>query len=814
MSTVYSGAQAAKQFVLRNFYAISGIAAIFLLLYFFSLKNYVLHGAVEIFGVIIAFTVFTIARNSRKEEELRKTSNFNKTLLDTIPFAIDIVDEEGNILFMSEKFEKKFGALAIGKKCWELYKDDKKQCEKCPLKKGVAIGRTEDIETYGAFGGKIFKIVHTGMVFKGKKAVMEIFRDITEQKSMEKVTEESRVYAENIVDTIREPLVVLDAGLKVVSANWFFYYTFRFLKENTVDRPFFEIYDHYWDIPALKERLMKVVGQNASFHDFEIDHIFSASGSRTMIFSARQIYQTGQAEPRVLLVIMDTTGRKRAEEAMRASEKKYRYLFDNASDAILTIDMEDKILSWNKGAEIIFGWKQEEVAGRKFPDLMVPADLKKARKNIIDGVWAGKTLTGVETVRKKKDGTKINVGMTLSPLINEKKEIIGLSAVIRDITARKQDEQKLKLHARKLERLTSDLEKFKLAVENVSEHVVITDAEGAVLYANRGAEDITGYSAKEMIGKKAGGKSLWGGLMSEKFYQDLWKTIGEDKKIFIGELTNKRKSGEKYIAEIRVSPILDASGKVVFFAAVERDITKEKEIDLAKTEFVSMASHQLRTPLANMSLSLEMVLDGIAGEIGKDQKKYLKGVYRDIRGMAGLIDALLNVSRIELRTLVIEPEPTDLKEIAELVLREFAPEIKKKNLEVKTMYEKFLPIVNIDRNLTRIILQNLFSNAIKYTPAGGTITSKIGKDGKNAIIEVADTGFGIPADQQQKIFSKMFRARNAIDSKNEGIGLGLYIVKSIVEQFGGRIWFESPGPENKGTAFYVSVPLEGMKKQA
>lgn len=664
-----------------------------------------------------------------------------------------------------------------------------------------------------------FDIILAGFVFllfysrerinKNWQNDIEDYR-ISEEK-LKKVLENSKIYAENIVDTIREPLVVLDSDLKVVSANWYFYYSFRFLKENTIGNPFFDIYDHFWNIPDLKNKLENVVSHNVHFRDFEVSHTFPGDVRRIMIFSARQIYQTGQDRPRILLAIKDITEQKNSEDAMIASEKKYRYLFDNASDAIVTIDTEDKITSWNKCAEKMFGWKQEEALGQEFPELTVPSDLKRDRRGIIKNVLSGKSLSGIEVVRVKKDGGRINVSLTLSPVINEEKKIIGLSAIIRDITARKQEEKKLKLHARKLERLTNDLEKFKLAADNVSEQIVIADKNGFVLYANKGAEEITGYAKRSMMNKKAGGKTLWGGQMDDKFYQDFWKTIKEDKKIFIGEVSNKRKSGEKYIAEIRVSPILDAAGNIVFFVGVERDITKVKEIDRAKTEFVSTASHELRTPLANMSLSLEMLLGGIEGDINKEQRKYLLEVYQDIRGMSALIDLLLNVSRIELRTLTIEPEPTDLGEISDLVLKEFIPRINKKNLAVKTYYDDLLGPIEVDRNLMRIILQNLFSNAIKYTPSGRLIGVEITKKRKSAIIKVSDEGCGIPLDEQQKIFSKMFRAKNAIDSKNEGVGLGLYIVKSIVEQFGGRIWFESA--EDQGTDFYVSIPLEGMKKQ-
>lgn len=885
-----------------------------------------------------------ITDRKRKEEELARSNEFNKTLLNTIPFAMDIVDEKGNILFMSRKFEEEFGPSAIGKKCWELYKDDKKQCENCLLKKGIKIGKTDDIDIHGVFGGKIFKIIHTGMVFEGKKAIMEIFRDITEQKSIEKITEDARIYAENIVDTIRQPLVVLDADLKVVSANWFFYYSFRFLKEQTVEKPFFEIYNRYWDIPTLNERLKKVIEQSIPFRDLEISHVFPAAGRKTMLFSARQVYQAGTDKPRLLLAIKDVTEKKQSEQALEESESKYRFLtentkdiiwilnpdtmrftyispsvkqmrgftveeilskpvtfsvkpeeaenlkksilkhrdefisgknqdtyytgyleqtcrdgstvsteviskyyrnektgvievhgvtrditerrraeerikdrerryrniFDNASDAVVTIDMSDKIVSWNRSAEKMFGWKAEEAIGKDFQGLVVPENLREERAQFINDAFVGKkTITGIETMRLRKDGIKIYVSLTFSPIVDASGKIVGLSGIIRDITARKENEKRLKLHAQKLEKMANDLKKFQLAVSNASDHIIITDTDGMVLYANKAAEDITGYLKKEMIGNKAG--VIWGKQMPVKFYENLWNTIKEDKKIFIGELVNRRKNGEKYDAELRVSPILNENKEVMFFVAIERDITKEKEIDRAKTEFVSVASHELRTPLAGISLSVEMLLDSVAGDMNSEQKKYLKEIYQDIKGMAALIGALLNVSRIETRTLLVEPEPNNLREIAEAVIKELSPQTKSRNIKVKAVYDKTIPVIDIDRNLMRIIMQNLFSNAIKYTPPGGKVVLEIRKEQRHVVVKVADTGLGIPADEQDKIFTKMFRARNASDIKTDGIGLGLYITKSIVEQCGGKIWFKSE--QNKGTAFFVAIPLEGMRKK-
>jgi PAS domain S-box-containing protein len=380
-----------------------------------------------------------------------------------------------------------------------------------------------------------------------------------------------------------------------------------------------------------------------------------------------------EKDQRFLLSIKDITEKKRSDEQLRQSEEKYRNIFDNSNDAIITIDLKDNITSWNQGAERIFGWNKNEVFEKNFLDLLVPVNFRKERKEqIVNNVYQKKEIAGFETIRLRKDGTKINVSIMSSPIFNAKNQVIGLASII-------------------------------------------------------------------------------------------------------------------------------------------RDITKQKEIDKAKTEFVSIASHELRTPLANMSLTVEMILDSIAGPLNPEQKKYLKGVYLDIKGMAGLVDALLNVSRIELRTMVIAPEPSSLNEITENVLKEVTPQINKKDLKVNKVYDPTLPIINIDRNLMRIILQNLLTNVIKYTPNGGKISIEIVKDNDFVLIKVIDNGCGVPKDQQGKIFQKLFRASNAINMRIEGVGLGLYIVKSIVVQCGGKIWIESE--ENKGTAFFVRIPLAGMQKR-
>jgi signal transduction histidine kinase len=252
-------------------------------------------------------------------------------------------------------------------------------------------------------------------------------------------------------------------------------------------------------------------------------------------------------------------------------------------------------------------------------------------------------------------------------------------------------------------------------------------------------------------------------------------------------------------------------GKIVGAVEVFRDITKEKEIDKAKTEFVSLASHQLRTPLSTVSWYSEMLLAGDAGEVTPDQKKYLEEIYRGNQRMVDLVNTLLDVSRIEMGTFMVEPKPTDIVKLAKSVIDEQKLQISEKKLKFSSSFGNYIPLVRVDPKLLRMVIQNLLSNAIKYSPDGGKIEVAIFmEDKKNVLLTVADAGYGIPKNQQDRIFTKLFRADNVIGKDTEGTGLGLYIAKSIVEQAKGKISFDSI--ENKGTTFYVTLPIGGVKK--
>lgn len=301
--------------------------------------------------------------------------------------------------------------------------------------------------------------------------------------------------------------------------------------------------------------------------------------------------------------------------------------------------------------------------------------------------------------------------------------------------------------------------------------------------------------------------------MSQEFYEDLWRTIKIEKKPFVGEITNKRKDGTPYQALSSISPIMNKHGVLEFFIGIERDITKEKEIDSAKTEFVSLASHQLRTPLSAINWYTEMLLSEDAGAITDMQREYLGEVSRGSRRMVELVNALLNVSRIELGTFAVQPEPTDVVELARDVINELKSKILEKKLHIEEAYVENLPKMMVDPKLTRIVFQNLLTNAVKYTPEEGKISISIAMSADETMftIAVSDTGYGIPKEDQSRIFTKLFRASNIREKETDGTGLGLYIIKSIVEHSGGTVTFESE--EGKGTTFTLTLPVSGMRPQ-
>lgn len=350
---------------------------------------------------------------------------------------------------------------------------------------------------------------------------------------------------------------------------------------------------------------------------------------------------------------------------------------------------------------------------------------------------------------------------------------------------------------------------YLLALENSNQHFILTDPNGLILYANKAAEEITGYTFKEMTGNTP---RLWGALMPEDFYKNLWQTIKYDRRPFLGEIKNRRKNQEEYYALVRISPIIDNNDNLTGFVATEEDVTEEKNIENAKNEFISLASHQLRTPPSIINWYAETLQSGELGPVNEKQADYLKEIYQANQRMIMVIDSLLNISRIEMNTFSISCKEIDVKAIIDETIQELASRFNRK-AKIKKDYDPTLGTLNADPNIMTIIIDNLLSNAFKYSPPGKTeIEITIKKENDSFFLSVKDNGIGIPSKDEGKIFEKLFRADNAVSANSDGTGIGLYMIrKIIVDGLGGKIWFNSK--ENEGTTFFVSFSISRMKNK-
>ncbi len=240
-----------------------------------------------------------------------------------------------------------------------------------------------------------------------------------------------------------------------------------------------------------------------------------------------------------------------------------------------------------------------------------------------------------------------------------------------------------------------------------------------------------------------------------------------------------------------------------------------KRLERIKTEFVSVASHQLRTPLTAMNWYLEMMLAGDTGKLSDQQKDYLEEVYRGSNRMVSLVNDLLNISRLESGKLRIKPAPTDLTALVKDIIKEVEPLTRAKNCDILFESSADRQEVALDARLVRQVIHNLITNAIKYTDGQKRncyLAVKIEESSISYLVSVADNGIGIPAVVQPRIFEKFVRADNAIKVEAEGSGLGLYIARLIMEASGGSISFASQ--EGAGSKFTVTIPKTGMKEKA
>jgi len=334
-------------------------------------------------------------------------------------------------------------------------------------------------------------------------------------------------------------------------------------------------------------------------------------------------------------------------------------------------------------------------------------------------------------------------------------------------------------------------------ITNFSDGLLVFDKERKLSLINPRAENFFDLNGRDVIGR------TFLDLATFPTMEPVISLIGSEmSEIFRQEAKIK----ESLVLEVSLISIIggkERTGALI----VLHDVTREKTIEKMKTEFVSLAAHQLRTPLSATKWALKMLIDGDLGQLSSGQAEMLEKTYQSNERMAELINDLLDITRIEEGKYLFKPILTEVGPILQFVVRSYQEEAKRRNLDLEFKRpEEKIPRAMLDVEKIRIAIQNLVDNALKYTPSGGRVTISLHCSKKNLEVAVKDTGVGIPPDQKERVFSRFFRGANVVKMETDGSGLGLFIVKNIIEAHGGRIWFESE--EGRGTTFHFTLPIK------
>lgn len=345
-------------------------------------------------------------------------------------------------------------------------------------------------------------------------------------------------------------------------------------------------------------------------------------------------------------------------------------------------------------------------------------------------------------------------------------------------------------------------------LHNMSEGVIALNNKCEVTLINQAAKLPLGFKKIKM------GDQLWRSL-GEKGIVDLQKELSSGKEAITKEI-NFFANGKETDLRFYIAPTMDSVGRQKGWIMLLTDITKEKEIDRMKSEFISTTSHELRTPLAAIKESIMLILDGVVGETTEEQIRFLTIAKRNIERLMALINDMLDISKIETGKIEIKKKPCDVAEVIDGVMSSMQFLAKENNLKLKSDVPAGLPPVNFDPDRITQVLVNLIGNAIKFTPAGGSVTVGSRKSGvrsqdskprtSNFIeISVIDTGVGIDAKDMSKLFTRFGQLDSSLTRKPGGTGLGLAICKDLIRMHGGEIWVESEA--GKGSKFVFTLPI-------
>jgi len=455
----------------------------------------------------------------------------------------------------------------------------------------------------------------------------------------------------------------------------------------------------------------------------------------------------------------------------RRQNARMRAFLGASQEGFVVIDAEDHIRILNEAAASLLGVERIAVMDTPVSTLDCP-DLETALADArFNGPWDSST--AVITARGRL------LGCTLVPFEDAECDARECVAVV----------------VRDGARSMGDLERAEAILDATGDGMLVFSPDGKLTYFNPAARDIVGPRIDDHVDTQVTLAEILG---TEPLLPEGAESTGAAWEATLSE-------PERRIVQVRTSSVLDSEGAPIGTVSNIRDITAEREMAMMKNEFVSTVSHELRTPLTSIKGYVDLIVDGEAGEINEIQREFLEIVQENSDRLVSLINDMLDISRIESGRIHLKVEPIEITDLIAGAAETFKTMADQSSVELVTSVAEDLPRAAGDRDRVGQVLMNLVSNAIKYSPGGGTATITARRDGDNVVVEVSDTGIGIKPEDQAGLFSKFYRVDSSLTRDIGGTGLGLSICKSIVELLGGKIWAKSEFGE--GSAFAFSLPV-------
>ncbi|UFS70915.1 PAS domain S-box protein [Geomonas sp. RF6] len=484
-----------------------------------------------------------------------------------------------------------------------------------------------------------------------------------------------------------------------------------------------------------------------------------------------------------LVIVRDISDRKRVEEDLRASYNILQRTFASLNETVLIVGAEGGIIeACNDMAKRMLGFSVEELVGRRVADLHVSPEMYEHFCEMRMKMYREKGYFEATYKLRRKDGTIFDSEHVITPIRSESGAVVSHVGVIRDITERKRQEEMLQAKA--------------LVLENMAEGVSECAGDGTILFTNPAFDAIFGYPKGELLGKNVSILGHRPSGDSGAFPPDVAGSLKRHG-MWFGEFANRKKDGTIFHTYARVN-VVPCSGNWI---TVLDDITERQEMERMKDGMISAVSHEMRTPLTALIGYFQIIQE--KGLADPQLREYLETMYNETVRLNELIGNFLDLQRLKARKALYSFKPLALNSLITDTAALFANTSKKHHITLNVDSE--LPAVIGDEDRLHQVFNNLLSNAIKYSPAGGEIVLTTRSEGSNVAVSVQDRGIGIPPEALNKIFERFYRVDNTDARTVGGTGLGLALVREVIDTHGGNVRVESV--LGKGSTFQVSLPV-------